>query len=244
MTAEAQPRAPLGRQGLLAPAIAGLALVLLALSSLPAIAHGVAGGDAAFLQTATGVQFWPYLYLGAKHMFTGYDHLLFLLGVIFFLYRLRDVAIYVTMFSIGHSITLLFGVLFGLRLNAHIVDAIIGFSVIYKAFDNLGGFQKLLGYSPNQKFVVLAFGLIHGFGLATKLQDISLSADGLVPNMIAFNIGVELGQLAALAFILTALQVWRSTPGFTRQAAAINVLIMAAGVALAQMQLVGFWSTP
>lgn len=244
MTAKAQPCAPSGRLGHPAPAAPALALIVLVLSAIPAIAHGVAGGDAAFLETAHGVQFWPYLYLGAKHMFTGYDHLLFLLGVIFFLYRLRDVAIYVTMFSIGHSITLLFGVLSGLRLDAHIIDAIIGFSVIYKAFDNLGGFRKLLGYSPNQKLVVLVFGLIHGFGLATKLQDLSLSANGLVPNMIAFNIGVELGQLVALAFILTVLQLWRSTPGFTRQAEAINVLIMAAGFALVQMQLVGFWSTP
>ena len=218
-------------------------LGILALGCLPAVAHGVAGGDAAFLETAEGVQFWPYLYLGAKHMFTGYDHLLFLLGVIFFLYRLRDVAIYVTMFSIGHSITLLFGVLSGMRLDAYIVDAIIGFSVIYKAFDNLGGFERLLGYTPNQKGVVLIFGLIHGFGLATKLQDLSLSTDGLVTNMVAFNIGVELGQLVALAFILTALQLWRATPGFVRQAAAVNVLVMAAGFALVQMQLFGLWSS-
>ena len=207
----------------------------------PALAHGVAGGDAAFLETASGVQFWPYLYLGAKHMFTGHDHLLFLLGVIFFLYRMKDVAIYVTMFSVGHSITLLFGVLSGIRMDAYIVDAIIGFSVIYKAFDNLGGFQRLFGFTPNQRAAVLVFGLIHGFGLATKLQDISLSPDGLVPNMIAFNIGVELGQLAALAFILTALQLWRSTPSFTRQAALVNVLVMAAGFALMEMQLVGLW---
>lgn len=221
--------------------LAGL-VAALAYGTVPALAHGVAGGDAAFLETATGVQFWPYLYLGAKHMFTGYDHLLFLLGVIFFLYRLRDVAIYVTMFSIGHSITLLVGVLAWLRLDAHIVDAIIGFSVIYKGFDNLGGFQRLLGFSPNQRAVVLVFGLVHGFGLATKLQDLSLSPDGLVPNMIAFNIGVELGQLAALAFILTGLQLWRSTPGFGRQAAAVNVLIMAAGFALVEVQLVGYGS--
>jgi hypothetical protein len=222
-------------------ATSGLALGMLLLFCLPALAHGVAGGDAAFLETAEGVQFWPYLYLGAKHMFTGYDHLLFLLGVIFFLYGMRDVAIYVTMFSVGHSITLLFGVLSGIKLDAYIVDAIIGFSVVYKAFDNLGGFQRILGYSPNQKAVVLVFGLIHGFGLATKLQDLNLSPDGLVPNMIAFNIGVELGQLAALAFILTALNLWRSRPGFTSQAALVNVLVMAAGFALIQMQLFGLW---
>jgi len=226
--------------------LAGRARIALALTFALALcsasqAHGVAGGDAMFLETAQGVQFWPYLYLGAKHMFTGYDHLLFLLGVVFFLFRLRDVAIYVTMFSIGHSLTLLFGVLSGLRLDAHIVDAIIGFSVVYKAFDNLGGFRATLGRSPNQKAVVLIFGLVHGFGLATKLQDLSLSPDGLVPNMIAFNLGVELGQLAALAFILTALQLWRANPGYVRQAAAINLLVMACGVALIQMQLVGYW---
>lgn len=215
---------------------------ILLLSCLPTLAHGVAERDAAFLASADGLQLWPYLYLGAKHMFTGYDHLLFLLGLIFFLYRLKDVAIYVTMFSIGHSVTLLFGVLAGLRLDANVIDAIIGISVIYKAFDNLGGFQKLLGYTPNQKAMVLIFGLIHGFGLATKLQDFSLSSDGLVPNMVAFNVGVELGQLVALAFILTALQLWRNTANFARQAAAINVLIMAAGFTLVQTQLVGFWS--
>jgi hypothetical protein len=223
-----------------AVALAGLMGMLLV---DPAVAHGVSGGDADYLARAEGVQFWPYVYLGAKHMFTGYDHLLFLLGVIFFLYRLKDVAIYVTMFSIGHSITLLAGVLSGIRLDAHIVDAIIGFSVVYKAFDNLGGFERLLGFTPNQKAVVLLFGLVHGFGLATKLQDISLSQDGLLPNMIAFNIGVELGQVTALAFILTAMQLWRSFPQFTRQAAAVNVAVMAAGVTLIQMQLFGLWSS-
>jgi hypothetical protein len=220
----------------------GLATIALGLGLAgPALGHGVSGGDAEFLETAQGVQFWPYLYLGAKHMFTGYDHLLFLVGVLFYLYRLRDVAIYVTLFSVGHSITLLFGMLASVRMDAHIVDAIIGFSVVYKAFDNLGGFRRLLGFTPNQMMAVFIFGLIHGFGLATKLQDLSLSEDGLVPNMIAFNIGVELGQVAALVFILTALQLWRSTPRFTRQADAVNVLIMAAGFALILMQLVGFW---
>ncbi len=214
------------------------------LAPAAALAHGVAGGDAEYLASVDGVAFWPYLYLGAKHMFTGYDHLLFLLGVIFFLYRMKDVAIYVTMFSIGHSVTLLFGVLSGLRLDAYIVDAIIGFSVVYKAFDNLGGFEKLFGRSPNQKLVVLLFGLVHGFGLATKLQDISLSREGLLENMIAFNIGVELGQLTALAFILTAMQLWRTRPGFVRQAATVNVLVMAAGFALIEMQLFGFWRGP
>lgn len=221
--------------------IAG-ALTVLACLTAGAFAHGVSGGDADFLAAAEGVQFWPYVYLGAKHMFTGYDHLLFLLGVIFFLYRMRDVAIYVTMFSIGHSVTLLAGVFGGLRLDAHIVDAIIGFSVIYKAFDNLGGWRRLLGFTPDQKAVVLIFGLVHGFGLATKLQDISLSQEGLIANMLAFNIGVELGQITALTFILTIVQVWRATPSFARQAVGVNVAIMAAGFTLVQTQLFGYWS--
>lgn len=221
--------------------IAG-ALTVLACLTAGAFAHGVSGGDADFLAAAEGVQFWPYVLLGAKHMFTGYDHLLFLLGVIFFLYRMRDVAIYVTMFSIGHSMTLLAGVFGGLRLDAHIVDAIIGFSVIYKAFDNLGGWRRLLGFTPDQKAVVLIFGLVHGFGLATKLQDISLSQEGLIANMLAFNIGVELGQITALTFILTIVQVWRATPSFARQAVGVNVAIMAAGFTLVQTQLFGYWS--
>lgn len=223
-------------------AAGALASALLLVSAGPALAHGVSGGDAEYLSSAEGIHFWPYLYLGAKHMFTGYDHLLFLVGVLFFLYRLRDVAIYVTMFSIGHSLTLLAGVLLGLRLDAYLVDAIIGVSVIYKAFDNLGGFQKLFGFTPNQKLMVFAFGLAHGFGLATKLQDISLSGDGLLANMLAFNLGVEMGQIAALAFILTAIQLWRMTPSFTRQATALNVGLMVAGVTLVQMQLFGYWS--
>ena len=228
-----------GKCGTVLPAL--VAVVSLLAATGPSIAHGVAGADAQFLETATGVQFWPYLYLGAKHMFTGYDHLLFLAGVLFYLIRMRDVAVYVTLFSLGHSITLLFGVLAGLRLDSYIIDAVIGFSVVYKAFDNLGGFRRMLGFSPNLKAVVFIFGLIHGFGLATKLQDLSLSEDGLVPNIIAFNIGVELGQVAALVFILSALQLWRRAPGFSRHATTINVLLMAAGFSLILVQLVGSW---
>ena len=157
------------------------------------VAHGVAEGDAAFIEGNTGIQFFPFIYLGAKHMVSGYDHLLFLIGVIFFLYRLKDIAIYVSLFAIGHSITLLWGVLNNTQVSPYIVDAIIGLSVVYKGFDNLGGFKKLLGYQPNTKAAVLIFGFFHGFGLATKLQDFTLSESGLVANIIAFNIGVEIG---------------------------------------------------
>jgi hypothetical protein len=156
-------------------------------------AHGVSGKNATFVQSIQGPAIGPFLYLGAKHMVTGYDHLMFLVGVIFFLYRAKDVVQYVSLFTLGHSITLLAGVLGGIRANANIVDAIIGASVVYKAFENLGGFERLLGFRPNTKAAVLVFGLFHGFGLATKLQEFSLTSNGLVTNIISFNVGVEIG---------------------------------------------------
>ena len=128
-----------------------------------------------FLQGLQGRAIVPLIYLGAKHMVTGYDHLLFLVGVIFFLYRLEDVLVYVSLFTIGHSITLLLGVLGGIRANPYLIDAIIGFSVVYKAFDNMDGFRRFFGVQPNAKAAVFLFGLFHGFGLATKLQDFALA---------------------------------------------------------------------
>jgi hypothetical protein len=218
----------------------GLALAVVALTAAPAIlAHGVAEGDAQFLERISGIHFVPFMYLGAKHMVTGYDHLLFLAGVIFFLYRMREVALYVTLFAIGHSTTLLLGVLAGIHADAYIVDAIIGLSVVYKAFENLGGFRRV-GLQIDTRAAVLVFGLAHGFGLSTKLQDLALSADGLVPNMIAFNIGVELGQFAALALILIGFDAWRRSGTFLRSAYATNVVIMAAGFALFGYQMTGY----
>ena len=206
-------------------------------------AHGVAEDDAAFIEGVSGVHLLPFLYLGAKHMVTGYDHLLFLFGVIFFLYRLKEVGLYVTLFAIGHSSTLLFGVLSGTHVNPYLVDAIIGLSVVYKALDNLGAFPRWFGVQPNTKAAVLIFGLFHGFGLATKLQDFKLSADGLVPNMLAFNVGVEIGQLLALAAILIVMGFWRRTVVFARQAFAANALLMTAGFVLAGYQLVGYFQS-
>ena len=179
------------------------------------------------------------MYLGAKHMVTGYDHLLFLASVIFFLYRIKDVALYVTLFAIGHSTTLLLGVLAGIHADAYIVDAIIGLSVVYKAFENIGGFRRL-GVEIDTKAAVLLFGLAHGFGLSTKLQDLSLSPDGLIPNMLSSNAGVELGQFAALAWILIAFGVWRRSGTFLRGAYAANVGIMTAGLTLFEYQMTGY----
>lgn len=203
-------------------------------------AHGVEEDDKAFIEGAQGVQFIPYLYLGAKHMVTGYDHLLFLAGVIFFLYRMRDVGIYVSLFAVGHSVTLLAGVLLDIRANAYIVDAIIGLSVVYKAFDNLDGFNRWLGWSPNQKAAVLVFGFFHGFGLATKLQEMAISDDGLIANLVAFNVGVEIGQLLALAAILLAMNAWRRTASFKQHAVLANAALMCAGFVLIGYQLTGY----
>ena len=211
------------------------------LSSL-AFGHGVEGDDQAFMLSGSGPLIGPYLYLGAKHMVTGYDHLLFLAGVMFFLYRLREVGLYVTLFAVGHSITLLVGVLGGLHVNAYIVDAIIGLSVAYKAFENLGGFRTL-GWNIDTRAAVFVFGLFHGFGLATKLQDLEISPDGLVINMISFNVGVELGQFFALGIILLLLNMFRASGQFFRFASTTNLVIMSAGFMLIGYQLMGYATT-
>jgi hypothetical protein len=219
-------------------AAAAVGAILLGVTA-DALAHGVAQDDQGFLRRNVGANILPYLYLGAKHMVTGYDHLLFLAGVIFFLYRIKDVAIYVTLFAIGHSTTLLAGVLGGIHADAYLVDAVIGLSVVYKAFENIGGFRRL-GLAIDTRLAVLAFGFFHGFGLATKLQDVALSKEGLITNMISFNVGVELGQFAALAFILIAINLWRLSGGFDRHAFAANVALMAAGCTLFGYQMTGY----
>jgi len=168
-------------------------LIATALAAGPALAHAVAEGDKGYIQEITGVNLIPFVYLGAKHMVTGYDHLLFLVGVIFFLYRTKDILLYVSLFTIGHSVTLLLGALGGLRADPHLVDAIIGLSIVYKGFENLGGFKSVLGWQPDTRVAVLVFGLFHGLGLATKLQDFALSKNGLVANIVSFNIGVGAG---------------------------------------------------
>ena len=205
-----------------------------------ALAHAVTLGDQGYIQEITGVHLISFVYLGAKHMVTGYDHLLFLAGVIFFLYGMKEIGIYVTLFAIGHSTTMLAGVWFEFGINSYIIDAIIGFSVAYKALDNLGAFQKWFGYQPDTKLATLIFGFLHGFGLSSKILDYNISPDGLLPNLLAFNVGVELGQLMALALILVFMTRWRSTSSFARQAYAVNVLMMTAGFALMGYQIAGY----
>ncbi len=238
-----RPASPLIRRHLCGVRVPGTLVfmgILMLLASAKIFAHGVSDDDAMFLEQSSGMQIIPFIYLGAKHMVTGYDHLLFLFGVIFFLYRLKEVGLYVTLFAVGHSITLLFGVLSGTHVNPYIIDAIIGMSVVYKALDNVGAFKTWFGVQPNTKAAVLIFGLFHGFGLATKLQDFKLSDDGLVANIIAFNVGVEIGQLLALAGILIVMNAWRRSEFFFKHAYATNVVLMTSGFLLMGYQIAGY----
>ena len=204
------------------------------------LAHAVTQGDKGYIQEIFGVHLIPFMYLGAKHMVTGYDHILFLFGVIFFLYRMKDIAIYVSLFALGHSLTMITGVMLNFGINAFIIDAIIGFSIVYKALDNLGAFQRWFGVQPNTKIVTLIFGLCHGFGLASKVIEYEIAKDGLLPNLIAFNVGVELGQLLALSTIFIAMGWWRRTESFHRYAYTANVIIMVAGFVFIGMHLTGY----
>ena len=220
----------------------GLALMLIGLFGVipDAFAHGIELGDKGYISQISGPHPIPFLYLGAKHMVTGYDHLLFLLGVIFFLYRLKDVTIYVTLFAIGHVITLLTGVLMEISINAFLIDAIIGFSVAYKALDNMGAFQRWFNFQPDTKAATFGFGLIHGFGLATKALEYEISPDGLLTNLIFFNIGVEIGQILALVAILIAITYWRKSGSFMKQAYHANTFMMMLGFLLMFYQITGY----
>lgn len=219
-----------------------LAIALILGSATLAFAHNVTEGDAGYIQEIWGVHVIPFFYLGAKHMVTGYDHILFLFGVVFFLYRMKAVALYVSLFAIGHSTTMLLGVMLGWGMNAYVVDALIGLSVVYKALDNLGAYQRWFGVQPNTKAATLIFGLIHGTGLATKILDYRIASEGLLPNLLAFNIGVEIGQIMALAVILIAMWFWRRTDRFFDQAYTANVVMMSLGFILAGYQAVGYFA--
>lgn len=225
------------------PALLSVVAVAIAIVGIvpDAFAHGVTAGDKGYIQESSGILPLPFIYLGAKHMMTGYDHLLFLFGVIFFLYRLKDISIYVTLFAVGHIITLLSGVLMEISISAYIIDAIIGFSVVYKALDNMGAFQRWFGFQPNTKAATFIFGLFHGFGLATKILDYQLSPDGLLANLIAFNVGVELGQVLALGVILIGITFWRKSGRFMDHAYAANAFMMMLGFLLMGYQITGYF---
>lgn len=230
------------RSPILEKRVVFLCLVLLSLLLFAdaAFGHAVAEGDKGYIQEITGTNLLPFIYLGAKHMVTGYDHILFLLGVIFFLYRIKHIGLYVSLFAIGHSTTMLLGVYFNVGINSYIIDTIIGLSVVYKALDNMGAYQRWFGFQPNTKVATLIFGFFHGFGLSTKIIEYNISPDGLVPNLLAFNVGVEIGQLLALGVILIAMSYWRRTESFLRHAYSVNVVMMSAGFILMGYQITGY----
>jgi hypothetical protein len=218
-------------------------LLLMLIGCTKIFAHGVDDETRIFLMDNNGSAFMPFLYIGAKHMLTGYDHLLFLVGVIFFLYKPKEILIYVSFFTLGHSLTLLAGVLFNFQVNAYLIDAIIALSIVYKGFDNLGGFQKIFNFQPNTKMAVLLFGLFHGLGLATKLQEFNFNKEGLLTNLLGFNIGVEIGQFVALLFVLIGISLWRNYASFSRFSTITNTLLMIAGFVLMAFQLTGYFNS-
>ncbi len=224
--------------GRLRPLLPALAAVAMATG---AAAHDVTEGDAGYIQEIWGVHLVPFLYLGAKHMVTGYDHILFLAGVVFFLYRMKEVWLYVSLFALGHSTTMLLGVWFGWGVNSYIVDAVIGLSVVYKALDNLGAYQRWFGVQPDTRAATLIFGFVHGTGLASKILAYRIAPDGLLPNLLAFNAGVEIGQLMALAVILIVMGFWRRAPNFMAQAYTANVVMMSMGFILMGYQITGYF---
>ena len=212
----------------------------LALAPLAALAHGISDADR---QRMLDGGYLQYVGLGASHMLTGYDHLLFLFGVVFFLASFKDVVKFVSIFTLGHCITLIFATYFKITWNYYLIDAIIAVSVMYKAFDNNGGFQKHFQMaSPNLLWMVFGFGLLHGFGLSTRLQQLPLGDDAaqMLGRILSFNVGVELGQIAALVVMVGALSLWRHRPSFKRFAYMANLGLLYAGVYLLFMQLHGY----
>jgi len=203
-----------------------------------ALAHGV---PEASRDALTGGGILEYTWTGAEHMLTGYDHLLFLFGVLFFLQGFRDVVKFITAFTLGHCITLLGATLAGITADAYLVDAVIALSVIYKGFENLKGFERFLRIrAPNLLAMVFVFGLIHGFGLSTRLQELPLGEEGLVSRILAFNLGVELGQVAALTLMLGLFNIWRKSKTFERFANISNGALVLAGVGLFFYQVSGY----
>lgn len=202
-------------------------------------AHDVSDADQAILD---GGGLFSYVWVGAKHMLTGYDHLLFLGGVIFFLKDFRDILKFITVFTIGHSITLIGATYLGIKADEHLIDAVIGLSVLYKGFENLGGFEKVFKTSsPNLLGMVFLFGLIHGLGLSTRLQSFAMGESDFLAKIISFNVGVELGQVAALIPIIFLIDRWRSRKSYDAFYKAANIYLVIAGIGLAAYQLFGYF---
>ncbi|MFK8165065.1 MAG: HupE/UreJ family protein [Lewinella sp.] len=216
--------------------ILSAALILLPLLLM---AHGVSSADQ---ETLSNGGLLAYILVGAKHMVTGYDHLLFLAGVIFYLSGFKDIVRFITVFTIGHSITLISATYLGIKADEHLIDAVIALSVLYKGFENLGGFEKLKLKSPNLLMMVFLFGLIHGFGLSTRLQSFDMGSDLFLAKIVCFNVGVELGQIAALIPIVFLITRWQKLKSYDAFYRAVNTYLVIAGIGLFCYQLYGYFS--
>ncbi len=208
-----------------------------------ALAHGISEADKAAMLSGGYIK---YIWLGASHMLTGYDHLLFIFGVIFFLTSFKDIVRFISVFTLAHCLTLIFATFFKITANYYIIDAVIAISVMYKGFENIDGFKKFFDWQPPSLLkMVFVFGLIHGFGLSTRLQQLPLGDDSwsMLLRILSFNVGVEVGQIAALAVMLVILSGWRKTSGFAKFSKAANVSLIAGGIFLFAMQMHGFWHT-
>lgn len=214
---------------------------LIFLCSSNSWAHGISEADK---QAMLSGGYLKYVWLGATHMLTGYDHLLFIFGVIFFLTTFKDIVRFISLFTLGHCITLIFATFFKITANYFLIDAVIALSVMYKGFENIDGFKKLFAWEPPSLLkMVFAFGLIHGFGLSTRLQQLPLGDDvqSMLIRILSFNVGVELGQIIALSIMLVLLKSWRASSSFEKFAKAANVALIAGGIFLFNMQFHGYW---
>ncbi|SCY21256.1 HupE / UreJ protein [Nonlabens sp. Hel1_33_55] len=214
-----------------------LILVIVLTMPLLALAHGVSSADQVTLNNGGLIS---YIYVGAKHMLTGYDHLLFLAGVVFYLKGFKDIVKFITVFTIGHSITLIGATYLGIKADEHLIDAVIALSVLYKGFENLKGFERLNMKSPNLLIMVFLFGLIHGFGLSTRLQSFETGKEDFLAKIVSFNIGVELGQVIALIPIVFLITLWQKKKSYGSFYKAANAYLIIAGIGLFVYQAYGY----
>ncbi len=208
------------------------------LVTLPVFGHGMSEAERQLIIEGGNL---GYLWIGAAHMLSGYDHLAFVFGIIFFLTKFKDIVKYVTAFTVGHSITLIIATFTAIQVNVFLIDAVIALSVCYIAFHNLDGFKKVFTVTaPNMLAMIFCLGLIHGLGLSTRLQQLPLNADQLLMNIISFNVGIELGQIIALVVMLLVMALFRKSHWFSIGSKLSNYFLLLAGAYLFLVQMHGY----
>ena len=184
-----------------------------------------------------------YFALGVEHILLGFDHLMFVLALLLLVRDAKRLIGAITAFTIAHSLTLA-GTTFGwIRLASAPVEAAIALSIMFVAVEIMrvrAGQPSLTATIP--WLASFAFGLLHGFGLSTRLQQLPLGDDpvAMLWRILSFNVGVELGQLAALVVMVALLATWRQRPSFKRFSFAANLALVYAGFYLLFVQLHGF----